>query len=135
MSVGGGAGDGHRPDEVDVLVIGAGQAGLGTAYWLRRCGIERLLVVDAQPVGQSWLDRWDSLRLFTPHRSSALPGLAFPDGPHRAPSRVEMAPYLSAYAAHPGLPVETGVRISRLTGDPEGLMAWTSTGASLRSAR
>lgn len=117
-----------RVREVDVLVIGAGQAGLGTAYWLQRRGDLEVLVLDAAPVGQSWIDRWDSLQLFTPRRFSALPGLRFPKGPTRSPSRTEMARYLRAYVDRFGLPVETGVRVHRLTTGPSGFCAETSAG-------
>ena len=117
------------PDEVDVLVVGAGQAGLGVAYWLTRSPGLRVLVVDRAPVGQSWLDRWDSLVLFTPRRFSSLPGLRFPAGPTRCPTRVEMADYLRAYARHLPLPVRTGVEVRHLTGDGGAFCAETSTGA------
>ena len=112
--------------EVDVLVVGAGQAGLGTAYWLAREPSLRVLVVDGAPVGQSWRDRWDSLVLFTPRRFSGLPGRRFPRGPGRCPSRLEMADYLVAYAS--GLDVETGVRVLQLDQDGDGFVATTSTG-------
>jgi len=71
------------PLDVDVLVVGGGQAGLGAAYWLTRDPGLRVLVVDRAPVGQSWLDRWDSLVLFTPRRFSLDPPprlLRGPDG-------------------------------------------------------
>jgi putative flavoprotein involved in K+ transport len=103
-------------EHVDVLVVGAGQAGLGTAYWLRRLGITDVLVVDAAPLGRSWLDRWDSLQLFTPRRFSGLPGLPFPSGSTRSPSRTEMAAYLQRYADHFDLPVRSGVTVQRLSG-------------------
>ena len=93
------------PSDVDVLVVGAGQAGLGTAYWLTRDPGLRVLVVDRGPVGRSWVDRWDSLVLFTPRRFSSLPGLAFPSGQTRCPTRREMADYLQAYAERFDLPV------------------------------
>lgn len=41
----------------NVLIIGAGQAGLGTAYWPQRLGVAGVQVVDATQVGNSWLDR------------------------------------------------------------------------------
>lgn len=116
------------PADVDVLVIGAGQAGLGAAYWLQRSTDLRVLVVDSRPVGQSWLDRWDSLQLFTPRHFSALPGLSFPAGPTRSPSRQEMADYLRSYVAHFDLPVRTGVRVERLSRDGGGFLAQTSDG-------
>ena len=114
--------------DVDVLVIGAGQAGLAAAYWLTRVPGLRVLVVDRAPLGQSWLDRWDSLTLFTPRRFSRLPGLAFPAGPGRCPSRTEMADYLATYAAHFSLPVETGVQVRRLTREQDRFTAQTSAG-------
>ncbi len=116
------------PEDVDVLVIGAGQAGLGTADWLNREGVHDVLVVDGQPVGQSWLDRWDSLQLFTPRRFSALPGLAFPRGTSRSPSRAEMATYLQAYAARLPTTVRVGVHVRSLTRETEAFVALTSAG-------
>ena len=116
------------PVEVDVLVVGAGQAGLGAAYWLTRTPRLRVLVVDRSGVGQSWLDRWDSLVLFTPRHFSSLPGLRFPPGRTRCPSRTEMAQYLAAYAAHFDLPVRTGVEVQLLTRDGRRFVAHTSRG-------
>ena len=119
------------PRRVHVLVVGAGQAGLGTAYWLARHGVQDLLVVDEFPVGESWSQRWDSLRLFTPRRFSALPGLRFPAGAGRNPSRREMAAYLQRYAARYDLPVRTGVRVHRLSRDGDWFTAETPAGPVL----
>ena len=116
------------PRDVDVLVVGAGQAGLGVAQRLRDHPHLRVLVLDAQPVGQSWRERWDSLQLFTPRRFSALPGLRFPPGPTRSPSRLEMADYLERYATRFALPVRTGVQVRRLSRAPAGFCAHTSQG-------
>jgi len=116
------------PQDVDVLVVGAGQAGLGVAQRLGRSPGPRVLVVDALPVGQGWRDRWDSLVLFTPRRFSTLPGLRFPAGPTRSPTRLEMADYLQAYATRFDLPVRAGVRVERLTRGPSGFCAQTSAG-------
>ena len=74
-------------DALDVLVIGAGQAGLATAYHLRRRGL-RFLVVDAgRELGHSWRSRWDSLRLFTPAQYDGLPGMPFPAPADTTPQR------------------------------------------------
>ena len=120
-----------QPDgrsEIEVLVIGAGQAGLGTAHWLRREGVHDVVVVEAGGVGQSWQDRWASLQLFTPRRFSSLPGRRFPPGPTRSPSRLEMAGYLASYAAELGLPVRTGTPVRRLVRAEGGFLASTPSG-------
>ena len=116
---------------VDVLVVGAGQAGLGVARRLRTTTDLEVLVVDAHQVGQSWLDRWDSLQLFTPRRFSRLPGRRFPSGTTRSPSRLEMADYLTAYAAD--LPVRTGVQVRRLTREPDDTFLAETPAGELRA--
>ena len=116
------------PSEVDVLVVGAGQAGLGTARALTHRPGLRVLVVDRAPVGSSWRDRWDSLVLFTPRRFTSLPGMRFPAGPTRTPDRLEMARYLEDYARRCALPVRTGVAVRRLSRCGDRLCADTSAG-------
>ncbi|RZU33621.1 flavin-containing monooxygenase [Blastococcus saxobsidens] len=109
---------------LDVLVVGAGQAGLGTAHHLSRAGVRDVLVVEAdETIGQVWRDRWESLRLFTPRRFSSLPGLPFPEGPGATPSRLEMADYLAGYAARCGVEVRASAPVRRLSVDPAGFAA------------
>lgn len=99
----------HR--DVDVLIVGAGQAGLGTGYWLSQRTSASFLIVDAAPrPGESWCDRWDSLTLFTPRRFSALPGLRFPKGKGRYPTKAEMQVYLADYARRFDLPLLLNTR-------------------------
>jgi len=97
---------------VDVLVIGAGQAGLSMAWALRRAPLRVELVDCADRLGDSWRRRWDSLRLFSPRAVSALPGLALPGDPDGYPTKDELADYLEAYGGSLGVPVRlrTGVR-------------------------
>jgi putative flavoprotein involved in K+ transport len=86
--------------DLDVLVIGAGQAGLATGYHLARTGLRYELLDGSSRVGDSWRQRFDSLMLFTPRAYSALPGLAVPGDPQGFPSKDEIADYLEAYAEH-----------------------------------
>jgi putative flavoprotein involved in K+ transport len=66
----------------DVLVVGAGQAGLALGRLLLERGLRFLLVDAASQIGASWRGRWDSLRLFTPAAYSALPGSVRGSWPH-----------------------------------------------------
>lgn len=105
---------------LDVLVIGAGQAGLAMGQELSRRG-RRFEIVDAGPaIGHVWRSRWDSLRLFTSGRYDSLPGLPFPAAPDAYPGKDDVAEYLHAYAAHFGLPVRLATPVTALT-RPDGV--------------
>jgi putative flavoprotein involved in K+ transport len=113
---------------LDVLVVGAGQAGLSLAWHLQQHGA-RFLLVDAGPeVGHSWRNRWDSLRLFTPSRYDGLPGMPFPADPDCYPTKDEVADYLASYATRHALPVLTSTRVTALTPYDGGFVARTTQG-------
>lgn len=100
---------------IDVAIIGAGQAGLATAYCLRQLGIDPVLIEAAPEIGVSWRERYDSLKLFTPSQYSNLPGMPFPAPADHYPTKDEVADYLRAYAARFDLNVRTGTSVSLLT--------------------
>jgi putative flavoprotein involved in K+ transport len=66
------------PETFDTVVIGAGQAGLVAGYHLRRARRSFVILDAGARVGDSWRDRYDSLRLFTPSWAIRLPGWHFP---------------------------------------------------------
>lgn len=68
-------------DRLEVVVVGAGQAGLAIGFFLARQGRRFIILEAADAVGAAWRDRWDSLALFTPRRYDALPGVGFPGIP------------------------------------------------------
>ncbi len=103
-----------RPD-VDVLIIGAGHAGLCVASGLRSAGCSFLLVDAHERIGDSWRSRWDSLELFTPRWSNELPGLAFPRGASPFPGKDEVADYQETYARTMLLPVRLRSRVRGLS--------------------
>jgi putative flavoprotein involved in K+ transport len=102
-------------ERVETLVLGGGQAGLAVGYHLARQGLPFVIVDANERIGDSWRQRWDSLRLFTPARFNALPGMAFPGAPHAFSTKDEVADYLEAYATQLDLQVRTGVRVDRLS--------------------
>ena len=108
-------------DEVlDVVVIGASQAGLAMAWHLARHHL-RSVVLEAGPeIGHTWRSRWDSLTLFTPAQHNALPGMPFPGPPDTYPTKDPVAGYLKAYAAAFDLPVRLNARVIDLIRTAEG---------------
>ncbi|MDX1663875.1 MAG: NAD(P)-binding domain-containing protein [Candidatus Promineifilaceae bacterium] len=103
----------------DTIIIGGGQAGLATGYYLRQQE-RNFVILDAnERTGASWRKRWDSLRLFTPARYNGLPGMDFPGPAYYIPTKDEMADYLESYAARFELPVRTGVRVDALAKEGE----------------
>ncbi|MFN2615364.1 MAG: FAD-dependent oxidoreductase, partial [Actinomycetota bacterium] len=100
---------------MSTIIIGGGQAGLVTGYHLKRLGEEILILEAHDRLGQSWRARWDSLRLFTPARYSALDGLAFDLPKHQPPTKDEMAAYLERYASRFELGVRVGARVESVT--------------------
>lgn len=102
----------------EVLVIGAGQAGLAMGHYLARQDRRFLILEAASAVGAAWRERWDSLVLFTPAGYSGLPGLAFPGDPDAYPTRDQVVAYLERYARHFDLPIAFGRRVTSL--EPRG---------------
>src|SRR3954449_2052236 len=96
----------------DVVVIGAGQAGLAIGRHLAEQGRDFVILDAAAEPAAAWRARWESLRLFTAARYDALPGRPFPGDPDHYPSRDEVVEYLTRYAHD--LPVELDSRATRV---------------------
>jgi putative flavoprotein involved in K+ transport len=97
---------------MDTVVVGAGQAGLGVSYFLKRQG-SRHVVLERGRIGETWLSqRWDSFKLNTLNIMNTLPGLPY-DGPEPDGfwPRAELVAYFQRYVEHFQLPVRTGVSV------------------------
>jgi thioredoxin reductase len=110
--------------DVDVAVIGAGQAGLSTAWALARQGFERgtgFVVLDGEPApGGAWQHRWPSLTLGTTHRVHDLPGLPFAPDDQRAPAVASVPAYFAEYERSFDLPVVRPVRVAAVRRTDDG---------------
>lgn len=118
----------------DTIVIGAGQAGLAAGYYLQRAGLRFTLLDAGEKIGDAWKGRWDSLRLFTPARYNALPGMPFPGERYSLPTKDEVAQYLKAYAQRFELPVRLRARVSSLHAECGHYVVNMDDGESLSAA-
>jgi putative flavoprotein involved in K+ transport len=118
---------------LEVLVIGAGQAGLALGHFLAARDADFLLLDAGSEIGHSWRSRWDSLRLFSPARYDSLPGLPFPAPADTHPSKDDVADYLAAYAQHFALPVRLNSPALRLHRSGDGCFAVTTPTDVLRA--
>lgn len=92
-------------ENYDVIVIGGGQSGLATGYYLRRTGLSYIIIDNQTTPGGAWLHTWESLRLFSPAQWSSLPGVLMPGGGDHYPTRDEVVNYLKYYEEKYRLPV------------------------------
>ena len=107
-------------DHVETVIIGAGQAGLATAYHLTSRGRDCVVLDRNQRLGDNWRQQWDSLRLYSPTKFDGLPGMPFPGEPWSFPGKDQVADYLESYARRFELPIRLGVRVDRLSAAPDG---------------
>lgn len=101
----------------EVIVIGAGQAGLAAGYHLAQRGIDFTILEAAQRVGEVWRQRYDSLLLYSPAKYDGLPGLSLKLPPNAFPTGAQMGDYLEAYVDHHRLPIQTGTLVDSLERD------------------
>ena len=140
--------DGPRPPEpgaqqarlvalkTDIVVIGAGQAGLSSAYHLKRRGlapVRGFVVLDRSPQpGGAWQFRWPSLTLSTVNRIHDLPGMRFADAidstADEVEARVAVPQYFAAYERAFALPVYRPVTVQAVCDRGERLRIETDRG-------
>jgi len=100
------------PADLDVVVIGGGQAGLAAGYFLRRTGLSFAILDDQPASGGAWTHDWESLTLFSPAQWSSLPGWPMPGrSAGDYPPRDAVIAYLTAYEARYELPVRRPISV------------------------
>lgn len=97
---------------MDSIVIGAGQAGLGVSFFLKKKGFEHI-VFERGRIGESWLSmRWDSFKLNTPNFMNVLPDFPYKGTETDSFEGVnELIQYFQKYVEHYNLPVRTGTTV------------------------
>ncbi|APX32101.1 pyridine nucleotide-disulfide oxidoreductase [Brachybacterium sp. P6-10-X1] len=110
----------RNPDvrTTDVVVIGAGQAGLSAAYHLRRRGLEFVILDAEDGPGGAWRHRWDSLTMATVNGIRELPGMPEVAAEAAAPSNRAVPAYFADFEERFEVPVERPVRVTLVEDDP-----------------
>ena len=114
--------------DVDILVVGGGQAGLAMGYHLNQKPHSFQILERHRHIGDSWRIRYDSLKLFSPREFSSLPGFQVPGDPDGFATKDEIADYLESYAQHHKLPVVTNLGVRKLERSADSFRAVTDQG-------
>lgn len=121
----------ERTTDTSVVVIGAGQAGLSVAYYLRRLGLDPgndFVLLDRGPgSGGAWQFRWEALRLGYAHRVNDLPGMeelgvSFDTADRQAPAKDVVSDFYARYEEHFGLQVVRPANVTRVDATPDGFL-------------
>jgi putative flavoprotein involved in K+ transport len=108
---------------VNVAIIGGGQAGLATSWYLTQAKVDHV-VLDAGRVAETWRSRrWDSFCLVTPNWTVQLPGVKYggPDSDGFMPL-AELVDYFQSYANSFDAPVEENSAVTKLEADDGGFL-------------
>lgn len=119
---------------LDVVVVGAGWAGLGVSYAVQQLGLGHL-VLERGAIAETWRrQRWDSFHMNTPNLYTVMPGDRY-DGsdPEGAMSRDAFVALLEDYAARNRLPVRLGTPVVSLTLGSDGLFDLATPDGALRA--
>jgi putative flavoprotein involved in K+ transport len=112
-------------ERLGTVVIGAGQTGLATAYFLGRAGVPCVVLDEHARVGDQWRQRYDSLLLNSPAQYDGLPGQPFPAPRWSYPTGAEMGDHLERYAETKAIDVRSSVHVSSVERQADG--AWRIT--------
>ncbi|SDO80629.1 Pyridine nucleotide-disulphide oxidoreductase [Nakamurella panacisegetis] len=119
--------------DVDVLVIGAGQAGLSAAFHLQRAGLSYLVLDGEAAPGGAWQHRWPTLTMETVNGIRELPGSAVPPVDPMTAARVAVPAYFARYETEMGLNIRRPVRVRSVESVGEHLVATSTDGHLYRS--
>jgi putative flavoprotein involved in K+ transport len=122
-------------EQVETLVVGAGQAGIAASEHLTRCGIPHL-VLERDRIAERWRSwRWDSLVMNGPAWHDRFPGMTYGSDPDGFPGKEEVADYFAAYARRIAAPIRTGVEVTEVRRNPAGAGFAVQTSAGAIEAR
>ncbi|SHJ10944.1 putative flavoprotein involved in K+ transport [Mesonia phycicola] len=112
----------------DFIIIGAAQAGLSMAYYLEQLQQDYLVIDKEDEIGASWLNRWDSLTLFTPTEFNHMAGMDFPAKKGHYPNKYEVAEYFKTYVKKFNIPVQLNTLVQKIEKQADKFILTTNQG-------
>lgn len=112
----------------DIIVIGVGQADLAIGYYLKQSNHHYVLLDQANEVGQSWRNKYDSLVLFTPRMYNSLPGMTFEGEQQGFPTKNKMVSYLKKYVERFQIPIHLDTEVLHVSKRNESFLLITNQG-------
>lgn len=125
------------PEKVETIIIGGGQGGLATSYYLSQRGYEHIILEQAAQAGNVWRnERWDSFTFVTPNWSIRMPGAEYngPD-PDSFMPRDEIVRYFEQYVERFHLPIRYNTRVNSVEPNANGNGYRVMTAAGEMDAR
>ncbi len=122
---------GHR--DTDVVVIGAGPAGLATSRELSARGIAHVVLERGPTIAYTWENLYEGLVLHTGKLFSALPGMPFPRSTPVFPTRRDFLDYLAHYAETFAVPLKTSSEVIALNRVDNGWRVRVAGGTEITS--
>lgn len=114
-------------EQVETIIVGAGQAGLSTSYHLTQQGYEHVILEQANQAAPVWRNRWDSFTLITPNWTIRLPGAEYQgDDPDGFTTRDEIIAYFEDYIQRFDVPVRYGIQVTSVEPIESGYLVTTN---------
>ena len=101
-------------DQEQVVILGAGPAGVAAAVSLAESGVRSLIVDRERQVASSWRGRYDRLKLDTNKWFSCLPNRPYPKGTPIFPTRVQVADYYERHTQMVGIERRLNTAVKRV---------------------
>jgi putative flavoprotein involved in K+ transport len=113
-------------EQVDTIIVGAGQGGLSMSYYLKKQGREHIILEQSDQAAPAWRSRWDSFTLITPNWMTRLPGAEYQgDDPDGFMGRDQLVGYFQEYIERFELPVRYGSRVTSVERNGAGYLVRT----------
>jgi len=113
--------------QVDTIIVGAGQAGLSTSYYLKQQGREHIILEQSPQAAKAWRERWDSFTFITPNWMIQLPGAEYQGNePDAFMARDNIINYFETYIKKFQFPISFGVRVASVQQNGKGYLVRTN---------